>query len=139
MAMQIETAHAGESGPTQTERAPRRARPLTIHFDPCALATKLGDLARLKPQVLGFNFEGSDYESCSRTRAPNADGLEQHADALLRMLELYPTGFPSFSDLRSALLTLQSHFSIYTDCPPAHHYRATTDAADRWRTMLKHV
>ena len=66
------------------------------------------------------------------------EGIQQHVQALTPFLRLAPSGFPALADVRTALMQLEQTHQIFA-VDPAYLWRWSTDAADQWRLLCRHV
>ena len=114
---------------------PRRPRPVTQRFDVEALVDAWRPLCRIRQN--GFEWDGSSYPSGHRG-VPNLESLHLHAPALHPLLLLAPCGFPSHLDVEAAIHQLDGELSILKT-PGVFSARASSLAADGWRTMCKHL
>ncbi|CAK0840366.1 unnamed protein product [Prorocentrum cordatum] len=119
-------------------RGTRAPRPVTSYFDQSALAEKLQPLAKLKERVLGFCWDGSDYLA-GRGKAADVQGLKKHAKVLDILLDFAPSGFPSQPTLRATFRYLHAHSTIFENLDERHAFKRTTEAADNWRVMMRHI
>ena len=98
------------------------------------MATRLTPLAELRSPG-DFSWDGDTYPNTKRGLKPDAEALAGHAKPLEKMLSLAPTGYPSHSNLRTALLILQRKFQILSDATQGALDRCT----DQWKIMMKDV
>ena len=128
----------------------RKTRAITYSFDPVWLVD------RWRPIVAKWSelktppwcWSGSEYPKVNRSHGPHKEALETHADPLLELANLAPSGFPSHTNLSAALYSLHTEFGIFngvidkdlaTKTAPISLYTRVSNAADVWRVMLKHV
>ena len=114
----------------------RRARPRTSQFEPTELVKAWERFAQLR--TVRWSWSGDSYMCGTRAKVADQEALLRHHDALLPLAQLAPTGFPSFPQLKSALLALNDkHHILGVDRKFAH--RAASLAAEGWRVMCKHL
>ena len=62
----------------------------------------------------GFMWDGASYEKSRRSQAAaNVAGLVLHYPALLPLIKMAPSGFPSHKDLRSVFEKAQGQHNIF--------------------------
>ena len=111
-------------------------RPITSYFSPEVMAERLASFAELKEH--GWQWTGEMYQSHKRGLAHSLPGLRLHAPALKVMLDVCPTAFPSFRQLKLALEIMNKQFGIFEGCGTSVDI-VSERSSDRWRIMLKDV
>ena len=92
----------------------------------------------LKLRQPGWAWGGSEYRRPHRNQAADVGGLELYKRPLLKLLELAPSGFPTHTSMREALLLCDDRFAILALADSSRLERAAV-AADVWRKMAKDV
>ena len=88
----------------------KRGRPQTVRFEAGALVEAWNPLATLRDP--GFQWDGSDYPIGARHTPIDVGLLENHKPALLLLLQLAKTGYPSHGSVREALEMLQEKHQV---------------------------
>ena len=115
----------------------RRPRAKVKHFDPVKVGDRLQHLCTLRD--VGFVWDGTSYPS-SRNDTPDIAALLLHARALKILAEETSSGFPAQGDVRQMLVNLDDAYNILEiGADKRAQMVIANTAADRWRTMMKHV
>ena len=69
-------------------------------FDGQELATRWSIVAKLRNP--GFSWDGGSY-TANRNGSGDVEGLRSYAQALIPVLDMAPTGFPSHASMRDAV------------------------------------
>ena len=86
----------------------------------------------------GFQWDGSDYPIGARHTPIDVGLLENHKPALVLLVQLAKTGYPSHGSVREALEMLQEKHQVIKG-PKEAMFPKLNDAATRWRMMCKAI
>lgn len=114
--------------------APKKCRPATSHFAARELVDEWANVLKLRDP--GFKWDGSSYQG--KGASIHVDSLKSHEAGLVGLLKVAPSGFPSHTDLRSALAHLQVRHGILADDKLVTQ-TLSDDATEAWRLMAKHI
>ena len=103
---------------------------------PGVLASNWESLAKLKDS--GFSWQMNDLKNLSRNSFGCDLELCSHAAALDALLVLAPSGFPSYKDVRDALLQLHHHHGIL-NCSCENIGKIAVKAADVFRVLCRQL
>ena len=116
--------------------AARKPRPKTTRFEAHAFAKEMEPIANQR--VVGFEWDGTSYDALERSRTTRStSSLASHLPVLEPLVRLAPTGFPSHSCVREAMMLLHARFKIFGDI--GNTFKVANDAASNWRTMTRHI